>query len=191
VGWATCAVLVLGVGGCYQSHAEVGDGDADADADAGICAGGWYDPATGLCWQDPPEEIRRDRDRAVGYCNGLSLGGAGPGAWHLPTIDELRSLVRGCPAVGTGGPCGITDSCLRFECWTDGCQGCVHTPGGGPGTGGAYWPPELGGTADWYWSSSLYVDAGGYGYYLQFEYGVVSSHATWAEAFARCVRPGP
>jgi len=167
------------------------DGGADVDVDAGTCAGGWLDPTSGLCWQDPPDGTRRNWDDAQAYCEGLAL--AGRDDWHLPTISELRSLVRGCPGTETGGLCGVIDSCFA-TCWNDACHGCE--PEGGPGMEGAYWPPDLRGEVHVYLSSSsgdLPVDPvrGPSRYALDFRRGGVAAWYTFHERDVRCVRPGP
>ena len=57
----------------------------------------WHDPKSGLTWQNPPSDVRMDLKTATAYCSSLTLdGGSG---WRLPTIGELRSLIRGCPAI--------------------------------------------------------------------------------------------
>jgi hypothetical protein len=160
--------------------------DADVGADAGTCAGGWYDPTSGLCWQDSPDEIRRDWDDAVAYCDGLTLGGHDE--WHLPTIDELRSLIRGCPATMTGGPCGLTNACAGAGCWNEACNGCSS---GGPGTDGACWPPGLGGTVYFYWSSSSYAGDASVALQVYFYFGSVGGDYRASTDFVRCVRSDP
>jgi formylglycine-generating enzyme required for sulfatase activity len=96
-------------------------------------------------------------DEAKAFCAKLTVGGRND--WHLPTIDELRYLIRGCAATQTAGSCGVTNSCRKFDCWkADSCKGCPERKG--PGPDGAYWSPELAGPIDWYWSSTQLVNAG-------------------------------
>jgi hypothetical protein len=149
------------------------DADADADGDAdgpATCSGGFLDPATSLCWEEPPDDFQRNWDAAMAYCSGLSLGGYGPGSWHLPTISELRSLIRGCPSAVSGGP------------------PCDYL--GGPGAGGAYWPSGLSGWALWYWSSST-SSVANFAFGVYFCYGSVVDSTKSLPGYVRCVRPGP
>jgi len=114
-------------------------------------SGTWKDPQSGLMWQVNPTGARMTRTDAVLHCESLSLGGFND--WRLPTISQLRSLIRGCPATQKGGSCELTDSCLTASCWdVNLCGGCSNH--GGPGSDGAYWPPELSGEVNEYWSSS-------------------------------------
>ena len=138
----------------------------------------------------------------MSHCNELSLGGYGPGSWRLPTIGELRSLLRGCPETVTGGVCGVTDACLAVTgCMSDSCwTTCDYAAG--PGARGAYWPPGVTGDLEFYdmhfyWSSSL---ASGYGEHaawaVAFDSAEIGFLATDPAGFAayqykRCVRPGP
>ena len=196
-----CIVLLFG---CYASHEDfvdaevdgrldvVHDAGAEADvADGGVvaCAGGWYDPTSGLCWEDPPLEEWTNWWDADTYCVGLSLGGYGPGSWRLPTINELRSLIRGCRATETGGACGVTEPCLDWTCWSAPCGGCPFFSG--PGAGGCYWDAAFGGTCGWYWSSSFYTRGAAYACFVGFHYGVVSTSVKENPYYVRCVRPGP
>ena len=109
----------------------------------------WEDSSSGLMWQKDNEDMLTWND-AITYCNELNSGGYTD--WRLPSISELRSLIRGCPDTMTNGSCGITDSCLFFSCGNNGCNG--SNPEGGPGIDGSYFPPELEGVGWWYWSSS-------------------------------------
>ena len=118
----------------------------------------WKDPSTGLMWQVSPTGGEMDQESAQKHCKSLSLGGKHD--WRLPTISELRTLIRGCPATQKGGACDISDSCLRMEsCGNDACQGCYESQGHGLGKNGEFWPPELHGSSQQYdcgsyWSSS-------------------------------------
>jgi len=51
------------------------------------------DLATGRTWQQRDDNVTRNWDDAVSYCQGLSLGGSGD--WRLPDIKELRSIIDG------------------------------------------------------------------------------------------------
>ena len=147
----------------------------------------WKDPTSGLTWQVSPTGGSMNWQAAKSHCAGLSLGGQSD--WRLPTITELRSLIRGCPATQKGGSCGVTDSCLSYKsCYnSSACGGCSYK--GGPGPGGAYWPPELTGEVDWYWSSSAVADHDNGAWGVYFYYGYVSSHSTgYYDYYARCVR---
>jgi len=123
------------------------DTNTDDDDDSGET---WTDSLSGLTWQVTPPSDLKQWDEAINYCTNLSLDGGG---WHLPTISEYRTLIRGCEATELDGSCGVTDSCLNLSCRSDLCDGCSD---GGGSAGGCYWPSELAGNCDTnsFWSSS-------------------------------------
>lgn len=172
-------------------------GDADADGSGTSCSGGWLDPVTSLCWQDPAYEEFWRWDDALAYCAALARPGYGLSSWRLPTIDELRSLIRGCPKTETRGACNATGGCADLdydECWNPSCDGCSHS--GGPGVGGAYWPAalEYSGQYDLYYLSSSTVLLGGTPrpWIVHFDLGSVFAELSWGgPRRVRCVRFGP
>jgi hypothetical protein len=115
------------------------------------------------------------------YCQNLAGGG-----WRLPTISELRTLIRGCAGTQTGGACGVTDSCLSYSsCWSDPCNGC--DPGAGPDDGN-YGPAQLTGNGNWYWSSSAVADGDSHAWDVNFDGGDVYGYPTDYDSYVRCVR---
>ena len=153
------------------------------------CDGGRYDAASRLCWQDPPPEQPYTWQQAIDYCAGLSLGGHGAGEWRLPTIGELRSLIRGCAATQAGGSCPVGDSCLGIGCRREAGSSCENLRG--PGTGGCYWPEGMRGTCSYYWSSSSYAGSASYAWDVYFSSGGVNGHGKAYTYYVRCARAGP
>lgn len=91
----------------------------------------FYDKDSGTLWSSlTPESVYIKEnitrwESAVDYCENLVEGGYDD--WHLPNIDELRSLVKNCPGTETGGACNISEingelSDMNIK---DECQGCT------------------------------------------------------------------
>jgi len=62
------------------------------------------DNATSLMWQKEDDNITRDWESALGYCETLVMPAGGHTDWRLPSIKELRSIVdcaRSDPAINT------------------------------------------------------------------------------------------
>ncbi len=131
------------------------DGDDDLDDDEDFCVDDtrgsdevWIDESSGLMWQvDPSCDVQSIYNSDI--CLGIEF--AGFDDWRLPSISELRTLVRGCPAMETGGACGVTDDCTEWECWSESCIGCES--GNGP-DGGCYGPVEISDYCWSFWSAS-------------------------------------
>jgi len=53
---------------------------------------------------------------AVDYCQNLQEGGHSD--WRLPSIDELRTLIKNCPQTEVGGSCNVSEKggCLSERC---------------------------------------------------------------------------
>jgi hypothetical protein len=103
----------------------------------------------------------------------------------MPTIDELRSFIRGCPYTEAGGECPVVEGYAG----TGWCSGCGE--GAGPGPGGCYWPPGFGSDCGWYWSSSSYAGSASNAWVVGFNSGYVYYYDEPATSYVRCVRRGP
>lgn len=158
-------------------------GDDDDDDDTGD-DGTWTDSTSGLTWQVTPSDGMIWED-AKSYCDNLSLDGGG---WHLPTITELRTLIRGCDGTLTGGSCGVTDDCLDLSCSNDSCYSCDYDAGP---NNGCYGPSELPGECNSYWSSSAVADLDDTAWAVYLSNGRVDYLPIdyYDGYFARCVRP--
>lgn len=119
--------------------------------------GVWSEPVSNLMyWQE-----------AKDYCQ--SIGGS------LPTISELRTLVRNCPATQTGGNCKVIDNCTsHLECKTADCEGCIPEEDGRYsvfGDTGIFWSiSDLPDDNDMAWiiktsSGTISLSGKNYGYY--------------------------
>ncbi|RJO66174.1 MAG: DUF1566 domain-containing protein [Myxococcales bacterium] len=153
----------------------------------------WYDSATNLSWQITPPSNGYNWQDAINYCDGLSLGGHSD--WRLPTISELRTIVRGCTATMTGGGCGVTDGCLSSGCRGSSCDGCSFY--NGP-DGGCYWVSQLekkpGATyCEYSWSSSVYSSDTSHAWRIGFSSANIDDASKTSTSYfsTRCVRTGP
>ena len=165
------AILALAPAGCRGGNTQ---------EDAG---GTWTDPGSGLTWQNPPAESQMPWQEAMDYCEDLTLDGGG---WRLPTISELRSLIRGCAATQTGGSCGVDDGCLSYSsCWSNQCSDCSYDEGPDDG---CYWPVEAEGPCSLYWSSSSREDYVSLAWRVSFSSGGVPYYSKDGSYDVRCVR---
>ena len=153
------------------------------DVEIESTGGTWTDPSSGLTWQNPPAESEMTWQDALDYCESSTRDSHAD--WHLPTISELRSLMRGCPDTQTGGSCGVVDECLSGACSSDKCYGCSGDEGP---DGGCYWPVEAEGPCSWYWSSSSREGGDDSAWHINFGYGGIASPNQGHSSYVRCVR---
>jgi formylglycine-generating enzyme required for sulfatase activity len=178
-----------------------------SDSTMAACAGGFLDPSTSLCWQDPPSTEVWNWYEATGTAHAAynpdgDIDPCGQGTWggktdwRVPDINELKSLIRGC---ANGSPtsdlsastCRVNDpTCLGSDCdeYTD-CNGCSIS--GGPGTEGYYLDPIMAGSFDgYYWSTTSLSDYPNVGWHVNYESGGVHSNgkASNVTEHVRCVR---
>ena len=131
----TCIFIIA----CDNRNSSDDDGDSIL-VDEKFPEIGWTDTTSDLMWQTESTSGELDWKSAIEHCDSLVY--ADYDDWRLPSISELRSLVRGCPATEPGGECGVTDSCVGVECWESyECAVCEELEG--PGEGGCYWPKEI------------------------------------------------
>jgi len=132
---------------------DAGDNDTISDDDNDTTSNNdeiFEDTKTNYAWQIEPSESSLDWSNALSYCINLTLGNHYD--WRMPSIDELRSLIRGCDTTESAGSCRVSGGCLSStDCQDSSCDGCSGNAGP---ANGCYWPDKLKGNCGWYWSSS-------------------------------------
>jgi hypothetical protein len=152
--------------------------------DAGEFEECWIDSQTDLVWELVPAGGNPNVADAGTYCGQLTLAGAS--GWRVPTLDELRTLVRGCADTQTGGACELTDDCATTDCRNDACDGCIDAANQGPAMFGCYWEANLQGECGRYWSST--GPGGGLGWIVDFDDATVrQADAALPAGLVRCV----
>ena len=82
-----------------------------------------YDPESKLYWSSKTELFGAEEKAA--YCQGIIDGYSGD--WHMPTIDELRTLVKNCDKIKPGGTCPVTAENNSSEGFNDDSCSCNDT----------------------------------------------------------------
>ena len=165
---------------CYSDSSDYGDtssdyGDTSSDSSSGSCP-----TIDGYMWS-PLSSDTMYWDDAVVYCHNLTE--CGYSDWRLPTISELRTLIKNCSGTVTGGSCGVTDSCLSSSCWDeDSCWSCSYDDDSGKYS-------RLGDDGNvWLWSSSTQSDRPDYAWFVSFKNGSVNGRYKTNGNDVRCVR---
>ena len=144
----------------------------------------WTDPRFGLTWQNPDGESGIRWEEARHYCESLVLDDYSD--WRVPTIWELRTLIRGCPPTQVGGECPVVEGdCLAKSCRNESCDGCSDW--NGPADG-CYWPDGLRGSCSTYWSSSAVEDSAASAWVVTFLQVSVDPLGDTNKRRVRCVR---
>lgn len=166
----------------------------------------WCDRKTELCWQNPQKDASTDDNGgissfdAVRYCQELTFGGYDD--WRLPTIDELRTIIKGAPLSRPRGLCGLREgSALGGTTALDIllCYGRLKSFMC-RGDGGCCWDSNITGTCDTvdpastthfleYWSSTPAADdPENWVGFVFFDTGTVGFNHAQSFGAARCVR---
>ncbi|MBU0456613.1 MAG: DUF1566 domain-containing protein [Nanoarchaeota archaeon] len=173
------------------------NGEIDEEnSSTGQCEETWVDPDSNIMWQKYSNRVFLPECsvdgsiynfqptflEAITYCQELTW--AGYNDWHLPSISELRTLVRGWPATESGGSCKVTDQCLWYldDCFK--LPDCQWSD-----TEGNYCPKdnlELCSTK--HFSSSEVKGEINEVWSLDFKYARIASSFKSAPGAARCVR---
>jgi hypothetical protein len=98
----------------------------------------------------------------------------------LPTISELRTLIKNCPDVEPEGKCRVTDECRSFrDCRDLDCGGCPIE------YDGRY---SVFGDTGWFWSSSEVSDIEGEGWLISFDDAFVYNKKLFYHRYIRCLK---
>ena len=127
-------------------------------------------------WSNPAPK-KMSWSEANKYCENLVENGSSD--WRLPTISELRTLIKNCPATETGGACKLTKDCLSYnDCRKNACDGC------GSDNPGKY---SVFGDIEGFWSSSEQSDLTIIAWSVYFANGGVYANGKNAKYYVRCV----
>ena len=177
-----------------SDDADTSDSQPDEDADSGEPE----EPCRtidGKVWWSPKTADTMDWLSALNYCEKElnDLNKCGYSDWHLPTIDELKTLLKW----RRDSQCKVSDNdnCLSFtDCWT--CSSCCHDctlGGGGECNYSSYYYDgrysKLGDSGS-LWSSSVPTEYTHSAWTVNFNAAQVynKSKSNETEVYVRCVR---
>lgn len=151
------------------------------------------DSATKLIWSSATSQNKKWAE-AENHCSELEEGGFKN--WRMPTISELRTLVRNCQKTATGGLCKVTDECTASyssanpQCYNiDLCTSTTNAIGierCGDQTDGSY--SLLGDASVYLWSSSEPDEDHDKAWYIYFKNTNILNQKKTLTGIVRCVR---
>lgn len=150
------------------------------------------DSSSGLTWSAKASSSMT-WDNAKSYCDSYSEDGLS--GWHLPTIDELRTLLINADSVKNNCQVSETNNCLSYaDCWS--CSTCTQTgTQSSSGTGCSDWGTSYSdgryskfGEIGYFWSSSTTSDHADDAWYVLFYYGIMNGSNKTSNYDVRCVR---
>jgi hypothetical protein len=138
-----------------------------------------FDPINGNAWAS--QGLLRGAELAA-VCADLNIEGIT--GWRLPTIDEARTMIAGCPSAVA---CPVTDpGCLSSDCGR--CEACTAL--GGP-AGGDYCRPGINLCANIHTTSPCTdCTTAGFTWTYVGDNGGFTVNSVDAQAGAFCFRPG-
>jgi len=142
------------------------------------------DSRTGhLEWSDRSSN-EMNWNAAKQYCKKLSEGGYSD--WRLPNIDELRTVIKNCPATEIGGECKVSNQNRRLSEGDWYPQGSCYCEERSNNSG--YYSKLGDDDKVWLWSSSTRSDDTDFAWPVIFESGAVSYRYKSFDYYVRCVR---
>jgi len=133
-----------------------------------------------LIWRETSPEGMFTWKDAKKYCEHSVFRGIR--GWRLPTISELKTLIKGCKNTAvSGGRCSVGDGCASLTCFSRPCYGCKVTDR-------CYWNKKESGDCWVYWTASKVLDKPNYYWTIDFTKGSIAWHRKEDNLMIKCVR---
>ena len=175
-----------------DSGADTGDSGADTGDSGELpeCSKGSATPckAGNLIWSSR-SNTTKSWEGAKSACTGYSEGGFTSG-WRLPTISELRKIIKNCSLTEPEGACHVTDTCtagMGSTCYI--ANNCYYISDVCPN----YYEHSLLGEAEKLWSSTSVSDSASqsYAWWVDFSFGAIffadKNNSSNFDIYYRCV----
>ena len=145
------------------------------------------DSTSRLTWSKKSTETMAWQD-AKNYCTSYTEGGLT--GWHLPNIDELRTIIKD-RKTAAGGECNVseTNNCLSQDnCWT--FETCAEACNGSWASCTTYNDGRYSkfGDTTWFFSSSTLPEDTNLAWRVGFSHGYIGDFNKSNPGYIRCVR---
>lgn len=159
----------------YENNRNQESGYAPAQTQAQASSAITAERIGNLYWSEKGPK-KMNLTEAQGYCRRLNESGIS--GWRLPTIDELRTIIRSCPGSQSGGACKVSENkgCLAPNCISSACK-C------GSNNMGKY---SVFGDKEYLWSSS--EKSSDRVYTVDFSHAEINHQYIGNSYYVRCVK---